>query len=1177
MRRLSLAVRVALLMFGIAALSILVQAQYRAELRGTVTDPQGAVVAGATVTLVDTDTNHTSVSTSDANGTYNFNSLAPDPYRLTVERSGFMKQVLEHVVIIPEQLNALDLHLEVGQVQTTVTVSDTTRALDTETATLSATITSNQIQHMPSFNRDVFQLAQLAPGVFGDGSQGSGGGSYSLPGAQGVSGSGASSAGIFQIENAPQIQSGGGQDITNSITIDGISTTSAVWGGASVITPSEDSVQDMKVVSNSYDAETGRFSGAQIQVTSKSGTNDFHGSAFFKASRPGLNAYQRWDGTASNQPGTPAARGLNRNNSRFNNYGGSLGGPIWKNKIFAFFNWETSPLTSVNTSQGWYETSQFDSSAASAGSIASKYLSYPGNAVSASGILTQSCANIGLVQGVNCAQITSGSGAPLGLDVGSPLTTGLGLQDLTYGGNPNTPGVGGGLDGIPDIALFNTLNPTTVSQSQYNGRLDADVTPKDRLSFTIYWVPSTTTDYNGPIRSQNLWHHSVVNDATSLIWTHTFSPSLLNQARANAAGWRYDELASNPQEAFGLPQANIANIGSATPEYFGAPGPGQYNQWTYSYNDVLTKILGRHSIKVGGELTRLFYLNENLGGARPNFGFENLWDFANDAPNSEGGQFNAATGVPFANRQDDRENLWGLFVQDDFKIRPNLTINLGLRWSYFGSIYSKQNNLDIAQLGSGADAVTNLNIRVGGHLYTPQKNNLGPVFGFAWSPNAQQSKLVIRGGFAINYNQNEIAIQANGNGNPPNAVNGNFNCAYITFATNPSCAGNGILYETATNLQSIFGYAPNPAAITTFGSNNLPICPSPCPGPINVVAYPSNPKTSAVYHYSLDMQYQLPFNSVMSLGYQGNETRHMLVLENWDAIAAQNALALNPVVSNLEYWQNTGSGNFNAMNASLTHNFSRGFQLAAQYTWAKANDENSGPYYEDPYPYNSSAAYGRTNYNVQNAFKLYGLWQPVFFRGSHSWLEKVAGGWSLSGIWNIHSGFPWNPYYNISGNVYYAQSGYGNLRPAGVIPGAGDSTANSTFMQSTNPNYGGNATNFFVAPSYVSGPNFPATVPGPLPGIRRNSLDGPGYSDVDASLAKGFGLPKMRILGEGARFEIRADIYNFFNKLNINTQSLDANLGSVSPTGVISPNSDFGVAGSALGSRTIQLQARFSF
>ena len=116
------------------------------------------------------------------------------------------------------------------------------------------------------------------------------------------------------------------------------------------------------MVSNSYDAEVGRFSGGQIQVTSKSGTNEVHGSAFFKASRPGLNAYQRWNGLGSDVAGTAASRGLNRDESRFNNYGGSLGGPFWRNRIFGFFNYETSPYSASSTAQGWYETSQFDSS-----------------------------------------------------------------------------------------------------------------------------------------------------------------------------------------------------------------------------------------------------------------------------------------------------------------------------------------------------------------------------------------------------------------------------------------------------------------------------------------------------------------------------------------------------------------------------------------------------------------------------------------------------------------------------------------------------------------------------------------------------------------------------------------------------------------------------------------------
>ena len=317
--------------------------------------------------------------------------------------------------------------MEIGDAQQTVTVNGSQAPLlDTDTATLSATINSNEIQHMPSYNRDVFQLAQLTPGVFGDASQGSGGGSNELPGNQGPGGSGSGNAGIFATENGPQIQTRGGQYETNSITIDGISTVSAVWGGTSVITPSEDSVGDMKIVSNSYDAEVGRFSGGQIQVTSKSGTNSLHGSAFIKGSRPGLNAYQRWNGVGSNQAGDAATRGVNRDETRTNNYGGSLGGPIWKNKIFAFFDYEASPQSNATTAQGWYQTPQFLASAAAAGSIASQFLSYPGEAVSANAQIVQTCANIGLIEGKNCATL------PGGLDIGSPLKTPLGTQDPTY-------------------------------------------------------------------------------------------------------------------------------------------------------------------------------------------------------------------------------------------------------------------------------------------------------------------------------------------------------------------------------------------------------------------------------------------------------------------------------------------------------------------------------------------------------------------------------------------------------------------------------------------------------------------------------------------------------------------------------------------------------------------------
>jgi hypothetical protein len=208
------------------------------------------------------------------------------------------------------------------------------------------------------------------------------------------------------------------------------------------------------------------------------------------------------------------------------------------------------------------------------------------------------------------------------------------------------------------------------------------------------------------------------------------------------------------------------------------------------------------------------------------------------------------------------------------------------------------------------------------------------------------------------------------------------------------------------------------------------------------------------------------------------------------------------------------------------------------------------------------------------------MWQPVFFH-SNGLLKKVLGEWSVSGIWNWHTGFPFTPVYNTTIAPYYQGAGYGQLRPAEYLGGAGNKTSNSVFEGENgapNPNYGGNATKYFLAPTYVAGPTFPDTAPVPTPGIHRNSLTGPHYNDLDGSLVKQFGLPKNKILGSDAIFEFRADVYNVFNKINVNGASIDTLVGAANPDGTVaSYNPHFGVATGALGSRTIQLQARFSF
>ena len=245
---------------------------------------------------------------------------------------------------------------------------------------------------MPVYQRDVTSLIQLAPGVLATGAQSGGGGGFQAPGTQtGASSGGGGNLGhsssIFATENGASANANGGRFDANGYSVDGISTSSAVWGGSTVVTPSEDSVANVKIVTNAYDAENGRYSGALTEITSKTGTNDLHGSFFVQITRPGLNAYQRWNGPSSVQAYdpttgaklTPAARGLLRDEDRYNQWGGSIGGPIWKNHVFAFFAYEGQSQTVPATSTQWFPTSAL-TALAPANSIASTYLNFKGAA-----------------------------------------------------------------------------------------------------------------------------------------------------------------------------------------------------------------------------------------------------------------------------------------------------------------------------------------------------------------------------------------------------------------------------------------------------------------------------------------------------------------------------------------------------------------------------------------------------------------------------------------------------------------------------------------------------------------------------------------------------------------------------------------------------------------------------
>jgi hypothetical protein len=1154
--------RVVLVLFSLLLSIPITQAQYRAGIQGVVLDAQGNTIAGATITLTSQETNKATQSTSDSAGVYNFLSLPPGRYRIEAEMTGFKKKVLENVTVEAEQTQGVNITLEVGDVSQQVLVTaDSAPAIDTQTGNISGTLNTKEIQNLPSFNRDPFQLLRLAPGVFGDAAHGASGDSQNTPGSQGPGGPQAS-RGIFATENQVQVNANGQRNTANSFQVDGVSVNSLDWGGAATITPNEESVKEVRVTANSYDAQFGRTSGAQVEVVSQNGTNEYHGSLFLKIDRPGLNAFQREFGQGP--------KATQRATNRFNQFGGSVGGPIIKDRLFAFFSYETLRNKSVATGNTWAETPQFLGQGAP-GSIASSLLSFPGEGTVFSTIIPRTCEDAGFKTGVDCNPVGS-----QGLDIGSPIKAGLGTPDPTFGTAATPFGVGGGLDGVPDIAFVQTTNPNQYSATQYNGRLDFQATHSDLITFSVYWVPTSSTSFNGNVRAANLFHSDRTNQSAALLWQRTFTPTLINEARFNVSRWYFNELQTNPQEPFGLPQdvlnSGIGNIGGFV-FIFGANGPGVFYKTSYNIHDTATKVLGSQTLKFGFDVYKDQNTDANVGGALPQYFFRNLWDFANDSPIQENATFNPLTGALTQTRHYIRSNSYALFLQDDWKLKPNLTVNLGMRWEYFGPIHEKFGNLDVAIPGPGANPLTGAFVRVGGNLYNSSYHNFGPQIGFAWSPGQVpllhrdfHNRFVIRGGFGIGYSRGEQAILLNGRSNPPLVAGDNL-------------FGSNILYAASSDPHNLNGFPANPKTIVAFNSNNLPASGAP----VSLTGFDTNFPTPVTYRYSLGTQYDLGHNWILSVGYQGSLSRHYTRNQNFNLVNFQD---LNPQIQNYNRFTNDTNGSYNALLTELQYKFSDTFQIDGQYTFAKAEDNYSGDFHGDfdqgVYPFSRQSEFSPSDYDVRHNFKLYGVWTPRFFHGDHSWLEKVAGGWTVTGIFNAHTGFPWTPFYNVqvqsvtnSCSLVYVNSGYCTVRPAAFLGGAGSDFSNAGFEPGSS-NFRNASLSYFVPPDLTSG-----GVP-PSPGVARNSFRGPRYSSVDATLGKAFGLPHMPVLGENARIDLRANFYNLFNQLNL-TPLANQNIGTivVNPaTGtqtVTSPNGTFGVATNALGGRIIEAQIRFSF
>jgi hypothetical protein len=787
------------------------------------------------------------------------------------------------------------------------------------------------------------------------------------------------------------------------------------------------------------------------------------------------------------------------------------------------------------------------------------------------------------VEGVNCHAI-----AGQGLDIGRPLDPNLfplGTKDPSFQ-NATNPGLGGdgtgaasNLDGVADIMNIKAFGPNDATNQQFNGRLDFNATSKDLIAFSIYRIPSTNLSYNG-FRAANLFHHDGTNEAETILWNRTFSPTLLNELRVNAAGWRWNELESNPQIPLGLPQplfikdqANGNKIGTICPNCDSAIGGvagSIFNQWTYNLKDVVTKVHGSHNMRFGGEVTKLHFVQDAPWSARPQFGFNNYWDFLNDAPVKESGTFNPTNGQPTDVRKDSRSTLLGFFAQDDWKVKPNFTLNLGLRWEYFGPISFQHDALSSVRLGSGSDALTGMSMKIGGSLYNSDKANFSPQIGFAWSPRSLGShdfnnKFVIRGGFGLAYNGEEEAITLNGWTNVP-FTDGN---ATLT--------GNQIVYAIPDDPNQFLPYPANPNTVLSFGSNNLPVAGG---SPVVVTGYPLDFHTTRVYRYSVTGEYEMAHNWVASVGYQGSQSRNLTRQENLNQTLGAQGIPLNPAVIGIDWYGHDGSAGYNALLTELRHSVSSSFQFDLQYRYAVSKDDASGPYTISYYVWDPDKNWGYSDFDTTHSVKAWGIYSPRFFTGAPSWVEKTLGGWSFSGILNWHSGYPWSPIYFGSCDVVFAGGNCNSgtqtqLLPVSYLGGAKDNYSNSTFL-SKGGNFPNGGTTYFTKPTFtfctVAFPGVIGTQPiqgctdvPEAPGIERNKFRGPRYFAVDATITKRFGLPKIPLLGENAGLEFRMNFYNLLNSLNL--------------TNVVNniEDSHFGQAQNALGARTIEMQARFSF
>jgi hypothetical protein len=1089
-------------------------AQFRSSIEGSVVDPAGAVVPEAQVTLTNVDTGISQTAPTNAEGLFRFLALPPGNYKVTATKQGFSTVSEEHIVLLGSEVRTVSLALKAGEVRETVTVTAESTPIQLAESKIASDISAMEITQLPLAGRNIGSLISQTPGVTGTG----------------LASQNANDTDVFTLVNNPANSANGQRGEANAFYVDNTLATSNPDPGTYNLVPNPDSIQELHVAVNDYSAEYGRQGSLVIQAITKGGTNQFHGSLFEYHQDNKLQGHNFFSSSV------PVYRR--------NEFGGSLGGPILKNKMFGFFSWDQKKSSSPVVFQDTVETPDF---------VTFMKTNFPNN--------------------LSTKLLTSFPATVNGAVPGSVVT----VQQL----DP-TCATAAPVAGIPcNLAVIETTNEAFAGANnglQWNTRIDVNFT-KDRFYGSFYRKTPDVEGINTRPSFDNKNNFAGSTNYANLDWTHTFSPSLVNEATMGIT--RISGLGS----CVNCDVPSISGMGIAA--FGNGFSPAKFIQNDFEWRDVLSFNRGKHAWKAGADIFR-DQENDLFDGPtqRPGYVFLNtgttnaIFNFANDKPTLEPGiNFDLRSGALSQQSIGYRSTAYGFFGQDDWKMKPNFSLNLGLRWDFNSNPNEQAGRLSTLLFNSGTtlmDKIANASVGVVPNVIKNHKiAYFAPRLSFAWDPT-KKGKLSIRGGMGVFFERMPNIFWSDAvRANPPFIAN------VTADARNPVCTGPGT--PAGCSPQPVYGLCANKT--TPFDCPIPP--PSQLPTGLNArggsVACCSNiggvdPNVKQAYTISrfAGVQYSFTSNWMLEVNYTGSQSVHQYVRTDRNrCLGCFDPVTGGPIRPNsffniISYGDNSGWAHYNGATFSVLHRFSQSFTFQGAFTVGKTTsvvdaatpgrDSLLSPVYD---PYNINAQAGPASFDIPRAFTMHGLWELPKLHGENAVVRGVLGSWQLSGTTSLQGGYP----YTVV-DCNHSPDGVSCVLPNVTASAKGTSCGRSGWVGGCISPAG------FTDPCALNPNNQLNCGSGPWEGnVGRNSFRGPGYADVDMSMAKYFHIPWFSNRKEGARLQIRGEFFNLFNRVNLNNVSADLALNSAGGT----TNNNFGKAQGAFFPRTVELAARIEF